>query len=69
MMIFVPLYLNSLVLITLLQETTTAFDDLGTLLLGGVTAAIVLAVAFVLIKFRLQDKKEDSNKSTRIFTD
>ena len=69
MMIFVSLYLNSIFLITLLQETTTAFDDLGTLLLGGVAAAIVVAVAFVLIRFRLQDKKEESNKSTRIFTD
>lgn len=69
MMIFVSVYLNSLVLITLLQETTTAFDDLGTLLLGGVAAAIVVAVAFVLIRFRLQDKKEESNKSSRIFTD
>ncbi|HEX7334678.1 MAG TPA: hypothetical protein VF290_24465 [Pyrinomonadaceae bacterium] len=45
------------------------FEDLGTLLFGGVAAAIVLAVAFVLIRMRLQDKKEDSHKSSRIFTD
>ena len=45
------------------------FEDLGTLLFGGVAAAIVLAVAFVLIRFRLQDKKEESHKSSRIFTD
>ena len=44
------------------------FDDLGTLLFGGVAAAIVLAVAFVLIRFRLQDKK-DNHRSSRIFTD
>ena len=50
-------------------ETMEHFEDLGTLLFGGVAAAIVLAVAFVLIRFRLQDKKEESNKSTRIFTD
>jgi hypothetical protein len=45
------------------------FEDLGTLLFGGVAAAIVVAVAFVLIRFRLQDKKEDNRKSSRIFTD
>jgi len=45
------------------------FEDMGTLLFGGVAAAIVIAVAFVLIRFRLQDKKEDSHRSSRIFTD
>ena len=44
-------------IIFLLQEQTTAFDDLGTLLIGGVAAAIVLAVAFTLVRFRLRDKK------------
>jgi len=45
------------------------FEDLGTLLFGGVAAAIVIAVAFVVIRFRLQDKKEDTRKSSGIFTD
>ena len=45
------------------------FEDMGTLLFGGMAAAIVVAVAFVLIRFRLQDKKEDSHRSSRIFTD
>lgn len=45
------------------------FEDMGTLLFGGMAAAIVIAVAFVLIRFRLQDKKEDSHRSSRIFTD
>ena len=53
----------------LLQEATTAFDDLGTLLLGGVAAAIVVAVGFTLLRFRLRDKKEDTHKSSRMFTD
>lgn len=52
--------LSLLALISLLQETsdtTTAFNDLGKLLLGGVAAAIVVAVGFTLVRFRLQDKK------------
>jgi hypothetical protein len=46
-------------LLTLLQEpsVTTDFNDLGKLLLGGVSAAIVVAVAFTLVRFKLQDKK------------
>ena len=45
-------------LISLLQENNSAaFDDLGKLLLGGVSAAIVFAVAFTFVRFRLRDKK------------
>jgi len=44
-------------LLHLLQETAGEFDDLGTLLLGGVAAAVVVAVAFTLVRFRLRDKK------------
>ena len=47
-------------LITLLQDTTAAttdFNDLGKLLLGGVAAAIVVAVGLTLVRFKLQDKK------------
>ena len=57
MMIVLPLCLNSLVLISLLQETPANFDDLGKLLLGGVAGAIVLAVGFTVVRFRLRDKK------------
>ena len=58
MMLLVPLCLNSLVLVSLLQETPpTNFDDLGKLLLGGVVAAIVFAVGFTVVRFRLRDKK------------
>ena len=57
MMIF-PLCLNLIVMVSLIQENPTAqFDDLGKLLLGGVVAAIVVAVGFTLVRFRLRDKK------------
>jgi hypothetical protein len=46
-----------MVLMVLLQENTSNFDDLGKLLLGGVVAAIVVAVGFTLVRFRLRDKK------------
>jgi len=48
-----------MLLLTLLQEnaTTSSFDDLGKLLFGGVAAAIVVAVGFVVIQFRMRDKK------------
>jgi len=47
-----------MLLMELLQENaTSSFDDLGKLLLGGVTTAIVVAVGFVLIQFRMRDKK------------
>jgi len=45
----------------LLQENTGNFDDLGKLLLGGVAAAIVVAVAFTFVRFRLRDKKPQTS--------
>jgi hypothetical protein len=56
-MLVFPLFISSLLLIELFQENSTNFDDLGKLLLGGVAAAIVLAVGFTLVRFRLRDKK------------
>jgi hypothetical protein len=54
--------LTSMLLIELLQENTaTNFDDLGKLLLGGVAAAIVVAVGFTLVRFRMRDKKPPSS--------
>ena len=52
-------------LLTLLQDVATLqensvaadFDGLGQLLLGGVAAAIVVAVALTLVRFKLQDRK------------
>jgi len=48
---------------TLIQENvTSSFDDLGKLLLYGVAAAIVLAVGFTVVRFRMQDKKPPASK-------
>lgn len=55
MLTFMLLY-NFICLISFIQEVATDFDDLGKLLLGGVAAAIVIAVAFTLVRFRLRDK-------------
>ena len=55
-MILFQLCSNSLLLFNL-AETTGVFDDLGTLLLGGVVAAIVVAIGFTLIRLRVRDKK------------
>lgn len=51
-----------------LQETTGAFDDLGKLLLGGVVAAIVLAIGFTLIRMRMRDKKPQTSNFISINT-
>ena len=69
MMIIFSLCINSLVLISFLQETPTNFDDLGTLLLGGVAAAVVFAVGFTLVRFRLRDKKPQSSGFISISAD
>jgi len=61
MMLFFPLFANSLLLVTLLQESTSSFDDLGKLLVGGVAAAIVVAVGFTLVRFKLRDKKPQTS--------
>jgi hypothetical protein len=69
MMLFFPLYTDSLILITLLQENPTNFDDLGKLLLGGVAAAIVVAVGFTVVRFRLRDKKPQTSSFISISSD
>ena len=50
-----------MVLMYMLQENSGNFDDLGKLLLGGVAAAIVVAVGFTLVRFRLRDKKPQTS--------
>jgi len=48
-------------LILLIQENQTDFQDLGKLLLGGVVAAIGVALAFTVIRFKLRDKKPQTS--------
>jgi hypothetical protein len=55
-MILFPLCSNYLLLFNL-QEATGTFDDLGKLLLGGVAAAIVVAIGFTFIRLRIRDKR------------
>lgn len=51
-----------MLLMELLQENVTSgFDDLGKLLLGGVAAAIVIAVGFTVVRFRMRDKKPQTS--------
>ena len=50
-----------MLLVYVLQENAGNFDDLGKLLLGGVAAAIVVAVGFTLVRFRLRDKKPQTS--------
>lgn len=69
MMILVSLCLSLLSLMSLLQETTGAFDDLGKLLVFGLAAAIVVAVAFTLVRFRLRDKKPPASNFISISTE
>ncbi len=50
------------ILVLALDENVASdFGDLGKLLLGGVLVAIVVAVAFTLIRIRLRDKKPPAN--------
>jgi len=47
-----------MLLMELLQENaTSSFDDLGKLLLWGVATAIVVAIGFTVVRFRMRDKK------------
>jgi hypothetical protein len=53
------LLLNTLLVLNLIQESEIAadFNDLGKLLLGGFSAAVVVAIGFTFVKIRLRDKK------------
>ena len=56
------LTLSSVLLIVLFsQEEPTNFNDLGKLLLGGVAAAIVCAVAFTFVRLKFRDKRPETS--------
>ena len=54
-------FLLCLLLLNFQEAPTSAFDDLGKLLLGGTVAAIVLAIGFTLIRLRMRDKKPQTS--------
>jgi len=62
MVILLAVY-NSVCLIASIQETQTDFNDLGKLLLGGVVAAIVFAVAFTFVRLRLREKNPEHSSN------
>ncbi|HTG86400.1 MAG TPA: hypothetical protein VL907_05180 [Pyrinomonadaceae bacterium] len=43
------------------ENTTTAFDDLGKLLLGGTVAAILLAIGFTVVRMRMREKRPQTS--------
>lgn len=57
-MLTLALHFPASLAISLLQDSIGSdFSDLGRKLLGGFAAAVVVAVAFTVIKLRLRDKK------------
>jgi len=56
-------------LMSLIQETQTDFQDLGKLLLGGVIAAVVVAIAFTFVRMKLRDKKPHTSSFISIAAD
>jgi hypothetical protein len=57
-MLTFALYFPGSLAISLLQDSIGSdFSDLGSKLLGGFVAAVVVAVAYTVIKRRLRDKK------------
>jgi hypothetical protein len=56
-----PLCLNLLLLLVSDETPTAAFEDMGKLLLGGTVAAVLVAVGFTLVRFRMRDKKPQAS--------
>ena len=56
-MLTLALYVPGSLAISLLQDSIGSdFSDLGRKLLGGFAVAVVVAIAFTIIKLRLRDK-------------
>ena len=59
---FLSLISVYVLLVMLYQENaTTDFADLGKLMLAGLGLALVVAVSFTIIRFRLRDKKPETD--------
>ena len=56
-MVLLIAWFELVALMSVIQETQTDFQDLGKLLLGGVIAAVVVAIAFTFVRMKLRDKK------------
>jgi len=56
-MVLLIVWFELVTLMSVIQETQTDFQDLGKLLLGGVIAAVVVAIAFTFVRMKLRDKK------------
>ena len=60
-MVLLIAWFELVTLMSLIQETQTDFQDLGKLLLGGVIAAVVVAIAFTFLRMKLRDKPHTSS--------
>jgi hypothetical protein len=59
---FLSLISVYLLLAMLYQENATAdFADLGKLMVAGLGVSIIIAVSFTIIRFRLRDKKPQTD--------
>jgi predicted permease len=52
---------SSMLLFSLIQETNTDFNDLGKLMLAGFVAAIVVALGFTFVRFKLREKSPQTS--------
>lgn len=60
-MVLLIAWFELVTLMSVIQETQTDFQDLGKLLLGGVIAAVVVAIAFTFVRMKLRDKKPQTS--------
>lgn len=67
-MLLLFLWPASFTLISLIQEVQTDFQDLGTLLLVGVVAAIAISIGFTFVRLKLRDKRPQTSPFISIAT-
>ena len=68
-MLLLIVWSASAMVVGLLQETQTDFQDLGKLLFGGVIAAFVFAIGFTFVRLKLRDKKPQTSSFISIAAD